>query len=153
MAPEILKKEKYNYQCDLWSIGIIIYRLIFGKAPFFEETEIALANNINEFKNSLLKSTGNEELDNLIKNLLEKGPGKRLNWDNYFNHPFFRDKINLIYEIEDDEDEMNNIFREKFVENNKNNIELIINVKKMDLVKEYKLNKGINHIEIIIKVK
>ena len=28
MSPEILKGEEYNYKCDLWSIGIIIYRLI-----------------------------------------------------------------------------------------------------------------------------
>ena len=34
MAPEILKGEEYNYKVDLWNIGIIIYRLYFGKFPF-----------------------------------------------------------------------------------------------------------------------
>ena len=34
MAPEILKGEKYDYKVDLWNIGIIIYRLYFGKSPF-----------------------------------------------------------------------------------------------------------------------
>ena len=29
MAPEILKGENYNYKCDLWSLGVIIYRLKF----------------------------------------------------------------------------------------------------------------------------
>ena len=153
MAPEILNHQQHNYKCDLWSIGVIIYRLIFGKVPFFGETEIALNNIIDKFGNNLLKSTGNKELDNLIKGLLEKVPEKRLNWEQYLNHPFFRDKINLIFEMEDDEDEMSNIFGEKFVDNNKDNIELIINGEKSELVYECKLNKGINHIEIIIKRK
>ena len=34
MAPEILNGKKYNYKCDLWSIGVIIYRLRFVKSPF-----------------------------------------------------------------------------------------------------------------------
>ena len=47
MAPEILKGEEYNYKVDLWSIGIIIYRLYFGKFPFPVEKQ-ALVNNIEK---------------------------------------------------------------------------------------------------------
>ena len=127
MAPEILKGEEYNYKCDLWSIGIIIYRLFFGKSPFHGESEEALIKNIEKFGNKLIKKTGNEELDDLIQKLLEKEPSKRLDWDNYLNHPFFKEyrkKINIIYEIE--EDRIENIFGEKFVRNNENKIELIL---------------------------
>ena len=91
----------------------------------------------------------------MIKRLLEKDYEKRINWDEYFKHPFFKTKndkiINLIYYIE--EDGINNIFGEKFVENNKNKIELIINGKENDLIEKYKLNKGDNNIKIIIKNK
>ena len=45
MAPEILKGEEYNYKVDVWNIGIIIYRLYFGKVPFPVEKQ-ALVNNI-----------------------------------------------------------------------------------------------------------
>ena len=104
MAPEILKKKEYNYKCDLWSVGIIIYNLVFGKLPFSGETEIALSNLINMFKNENLKSTGNKKLDDLIQKLLEKEPEKRLSWDEYFNHPFFiKNCLKLKYKVEKEE--------------------------------------------------
>ena len=134
MAPEILKGENYDYKVDLWSIGIIILRLNFGNFPFPVEKEEALIDFINRYGNKLIKNTGNEELDDLIKRLLEKEPSKRLNWEEYFNHSFFnkyKNKINLIYEKNNSNFKYaNNIFGEKFIDNNKNNIELIINGKK-----------------------
>ena len=96
MPLEILKEEKYNYKCDLWSIGVIIYILKFGKSPFNGLTENALIKNINNFNNNKIKKTGNEELDDLIKRLLEKDYEKRLSWDEYFNHPFFQPFSNKI---------------------------------------------------------
>lgn len=34
MAPEVVRKEKYNQQCDIWSAGIILYLLLAGAPPF-----------------------------------------------------------------------------------------------------------------------
>ena len=34
MAPEIMEEKQYNYKCDLWSLGIIIYELYFQERPF-----------------------------------------------------------------------------------------------------------------------
>ena len=101
-APEILKGEEYNYKVDLWSLGIIIYKLYFGKFPFPGTEKPALINHIQQYGNYLIKKTENEELDDLIKRLLEKDASKRLKWDEYLNHSFFKDKyknqIILIYE-------------------------------------------------------
>ena len=155
MAPEILRGEEYNYKCDLWSIGIIIYRLIFGKFPYIGEIENAVINNIDIFGKILLKKIENKELNDLIKNLLEKEQKKRLNWDRYFNHPFFQTKykniINLIYETK--YQDIINILGQKFIKNNKYNIELVINGIKKELDYKYKLKKGENKITIIIKNK
>ena len=159
MAPEILNGKMYNYKCDLWSIGVIIYRLRFVKSPFSGQTEVALINNIINYNNNLIKKSGNKELDDLIKKLLEKDNEKRLNWDQYFNHPFFQTsphKISLIYYKNKEKDWLgrdNNIFGKKFVEKNKNNIELIINGIKNELVSKYDLKYGENIVEIKIKNK
>ena len=72
MAPEILRGEEYNYKCDLWNIGIIIYNLYFGIFPYPGQNENAIINKIEQLGNKELKETDNKELDDLIKNLLEK---------------------------------------------------------------------------------
>ena len=56
-APEIMKNEKYNDKCDLWSLGVIIYILFFKKRPFQGDNEIALLNNIKIGLKKPLKKT------------------------------------------------------------------------------------------------
>ncbi len=34
MAPEILKRETYNEKCDVWSLGVITYMLLYRIPPF-----------------------------------------------------------------------------------------------------------------------
>ena len=92
MAPEVLKGEKYNNECDLWSLGVIIYMLYFKNYPYMGMNEIALKNQIKNLGQKILKKSGNEFFDNLIINLLKPNPDIRLTWEKYFNHPFFKNK-------------------------------------------------------------
>ena len=97
MAPEIFEgggEKKYDEKCDLWSIGIIIYQLFFKEYPYKGETQLAIYNNIKNFGRKILKRTKNNNLDNLIDSLLIKEPNKRINYEKYFNHPFFKENIN-----------------------------------------------------------
>ena len=63
----------------------------------------------------------------------------------------YKNEINLKYITKEEKEEI--IFGEKFVENNKNNIELEINGVKSKLIRRYKLIKGANNIKMIIKNK
>ena len=100
-APEILKKEKIDEKCDLWSLGEIIYVLAFGEY-LFSEYEDKKLKQIKNIKNHLNNRTDNSDLDDLIRKLLVEDPKKRLTWDQYFKHPFIRQKgdVKNYYEIE-----------------------------------------------------
>ena len=34
MAPEILLRKPYDASVDLWSVGVILYECLFGRAPY-----------------------------------------------------------------------------------------------------------------------
>ena len=34
MAPEILLRQQYTLKCDIWSLGIVLFQLAYGKLPF-----------------------------------------------------------------------------------------------------------------------
>lgn len=46
MAPEILLKKKYDARVDLWSVGVIMYECLFGRAPYSSSNFRELAEKI-----------------------------------------------------------------------------------------------------------
>ena len=66
-APEIIEGKKYNFKCDLWSLGVIIYILLFKKNPYNGRNETLILEEIKKKgQKELLKSKDNE-LDDLIR--------------------------------------------------------------------------------------
>ena len=90
MAPEILRGEPFDQECDLWSLGVCIYLLCFKKYPFNGNTENQVLEEINKISPEFLLKTNNQNLNNLIARLLTKDPRKRMTWNEYFNSPFFQ---------------------------------------------------------------
>ena len=46
MAPEILLKKKYDARVDIWSVGVIMYECLFGRAPYSSSNFRELAEKI-----------------------------------------------------------------------------------------------------------
>lgn len=38
MAPEMIQEKPYDYKVDIWALGILLFELIQGSAPFRGET-------------------------------------------------------------------------------------------------------------------
>ena len=95
-APELLSGDKYINKIDLWSIGVILYRLFFGEFPYKGKTQVAIYNQIMS-QTPIKKSEKNILLDDLISRLLKVNPKQRIEWEEYFSHEFWTTK-----EIEED---------------------------------------------------
>jgi serine/threonine protein kinase len=35
MAPQILDCKPYSIKCDVWSLGVLIYKVLFGMTPWY----------------------------------------------------------------------------------------------------------------------
>ena len=71
----------FNYipiKCDLWSIGVIIYKLKFNEVP------------LTLYGGDIPGKFANKHLDDLVRKLIVYDPNKRIGWNEYFNHPFFK---------------------------------------------------------------
>ena len=89
MAPEVDVGE-YNKKCDLWSLGIILYELYTNKY-IFDSGDINKTK-INREKGNIVKETDNDEINKLIRKLIQVNIDKRIGWKEYFNDDFFKIK-------------------------------------------------------------
>ena len=46
MSPEVISNSKYGPKTDIWSLGVILYELVFGRLPWDGKDEKALLTNI-----------------------------------------------------------------------------------------------------------
>ena len=92
IAPEVLK-QKYNEKCDTWSVGVILYMLIVGRAPFDgkNDDEIIESIKIGHFNREHPKLMAcSNEVQDLINSLLEINIKKRLSAKEALEHPWFK---------------------------------------------------------------
>jgi len=57
MAPQLVRKQKYTYKCDVWSIGVILFVLLEKESPFHCETVPQLQSLIEKGKYKLNENT------------------------------------------------------------------------------------------------
>ncbi len=96
MSPEILNEKEYNKNTDIWSLGIILYELVYGTHPF------KYCSNLEDLKDTLNQTDiiylpynkkrvalSNECIE-LMKALLNKDLKNRIKLHDILNHHWFR---------------------------------------------------------------
>lgn len=90
MAPEIVLRRHYDAKVDLWSVGVILYECLFGKAPYSSKTMDELIEKIKKDKPIEIPYGTNisPECRDLLVKCLERNVSKRIDFEPFFSHPF-----------------------------------------------------------------
>ncbi|KRX00223.1 Protein kinase-like domain [Pseudocohnilembus persalinus] len=94
MSPQILEAEQFSAKCDVWSSGILLYEMLYGKTPWSGKNTVQLRANI--FKIELTfpqQPQRSAEIQNLIRQMLELKEEKRIDWKTIFQNPLFQTKL------------------------------------------------------------
>ncbi len=77
IAPEILRREAHDHRADLYSLGIMLYKFIYGKFPFEAGNELEIYKSHLEKEFEFPETKYSSRLINTLRKLLAKNPDDR----------------------------------------------------------------------------
>lgn len=105
-APEILRYERYDAKADLWSVGAILYEMVYGRPPYQAANHIQLQKLIDTSPTPPMPTVAtaagpgdakvsfpvSELCISLLQSLLRKDPLQRISFEEFFTHPLLQDE-------------------------------------------------------------
>ncbi|KRX04309.1 Protein kinase-like domain [Pseudocohnilembus persalinus] len=103
IAPEILQvnygiKQEYDYKCDIFSLGVLLYQLITCELPIknIRDQKIYVQNNLKkEVDNINFNIIQDENAKEVIQKMLQFEPSDRIDFHSLIVHKFFNDDMDL----------------------------------------------------------
>ena len=121
-SPEIWNDHPYDYKCDIWSAGCIIYEMAALKLPFRGSNMQTLYNNVMKGIFDPLPSRYSHDLMEIIKQILIKNPRKRPSAENLLKNEIILKRIELLGELINNNDEKALLMRTIKIPKNMNQI-------------------------------
>jgi len=86
MAPEVLKGEIYTSKADIWSLGVVLFEMLFGYCPFESNSIAKLISALqeNELRLPIETIPVSPATQTLLKRVLTKDHFKRIDWPGLF---------------------------------------------------------------------
>jgi serum/glucocorticoid-regulated kinase 2 len=90
VSPEIILGEEYTKAVDFWSLGVVLYEMLFGIPPFYSEDAVNIYKKIITNDYSIDDEKISEECQDFIESLLAEEVNHRLTEvEKIKSHPFF----------------------------------------------------------------
>ncbi|KAK9801988.1 hypothetical protein WJX73_007147 [Symbiochloris irregularis] len=120
VAPEVIQGTPglmYGKGVDLWSAGVVLFILLGGYPPFFDESEPALFNQIRKGSFTFddpVWDTITADAKNLISSLLSVDASKRLTAEQALNHPWIQGTLHEPAQLNRTRDNMRKHLRSRW---------------------------------------
>lgn len=88
LSPEMCEGREYDTSIDLWSLGVLLYEMLYGKPPFEEESELDTKERIKQVDIVFPRGNISNRAKHLIRSLLRRDPKKRLPLTDVLRHPW-----------------------------------------------------------------
>lgn len=103
-APEIVKDERYSKSVDMWALGCVLYTLLCGFPPFYDESIQVLTEKVARGQYTFLSPWWDDiskSAQDLVSHLLTVDPEKRYDIKQFLNHPWIRNANEPTYAAAD----------------------------------------------------
>jgi serine/threonine protein kinase len=93
-APEIVKDERYSKSVDMWALGCVLYTLLCGFPPFYDESIQTLTEKVARGQYTFLSPWWDDiskSAQDLVSHLLTVDPDKRYDIKQFLNHPWIKE--------------------------------------------------------------
>ncbi|KAL4973352.1 kinase-like domain-containing protein [Aspergillus desertorum] len=93
-APEIVKDERYSKSVDMWALGCVLYTLLCGFPPFYDESIQVLTEKVARGQYTFLSPWWDDiskSAKDLISHLLTVDPDERYTIKQFLAHPWIRE--------------------------------------------------------------
>lgn len=103
-APEIVKDERYSKSVDMWALGCVLYTLLCGFPPFYDESIQVLTEKVARGQYTFLSPWWDDiskPAQDLVSHLLTVDPDKRYDIKHFLNHPWIRQTSEETYAAAD----------------------------------------------------
>lgn len=87
LPPEIVSGATYDEKVDHWSVGVLIYEMLVGTAPFCANTPSQICENIRGVRMTFPEHVGSDARDIVCK-LLQHNAANRISLDEVLGHPW-----------------------------------------------------------------
>lgn len=96
-SPEVWRDQPYNIKSDIWSLGWVLYEMIWLKPPFRANSMEGLFRKVSKGLYQPIPKKYSLELSNLVRSLLKSNPDKRPTWDEILQMPSVSKKTSLYF--------------------------------------------------------
>ena len=103
-APEIVKDERYSKSVDMWALGCVLYTLLCGFPPFYDESIQVLTEKVARGQYTFLSPWWDDiskSAQDLVSHLLTVDPERRYTIQQFLNHPWIRNSREETYAAAD----------------------------------------------------